>query len=59
MRTASPSAARRLCAVAGAVMATACLILAVSSAASAGSPTPSARTDVGNSSAFTTALIEV
>ncbi len=42
MRTASPSAARRLCAVAGAVMATACLILAVSSAASAGSPTPSA-----------------
>jgi len=44
MRTASPTAARRVCVVAGAIMATVCLILgvsgAVSGAASASSPSP-------------------
>ncbi|MEI6450053.1 MAG: ABC transporter substrate-binding protein, partial [Actinomycetes bacterium] len=42
MRPASPTAARRLGAVAGAVMATVCLILAASGAAAASSPSPSA-----------------
>jgi len=42
MRTGSPASARRLRGVTSAVMATVCLILAVSSAASAGSPSPSA-----------------
>jgi len=42
MRTAGTRAATRLCEVAGAALATACLILAVSGAASAGSASPAA-----------------